>query len=309
MSDEYTFGSAFKELRELRGLSLKEAARDIVSPQFLSQFEKGKKGISLENFSRLLISIGVDWADYLSFYKGERTDSWNHIWGQLSDSGIHYEQYFPKTKELLKDKFSDNPEHRKRIITFAKLQTRHQSGNFTGLEKEIEELCAYFKKINYFSLLDIDLAICIMSELPLDIIEKLKTMYLEDFRTSFDYNTLTNTHNSLLFIIGYYTDRGYYRRAQELIDDIKQARGYGSFRTSYDMMMLEREEAYLLLKQNKKEALPKARRVYKFFKLMRETDPNSLYYSEALPQFLTTVNKLNKTGEELFPVNFEEWES
>ena len=52
MENLYPFGATFKYLREARGLSLKEAASDIVSPQFLSQFEKGDKGISLENFAK-----------------------------------------------------------------------------------------------------------------------------------------------------------------------------------------------------------------------------------------------------------------
>ena len=59
MENLYPFGTTFKYLREARGLSLKEAASDIVSPQFLSQFEKGDKGISLENFAKLLIVIGA----------------------------------------------------------------------------------------------------------------------------------------------------------------------------------------------------------------------------------------------------------
>ena len=59
MENLYPFGTTFKYLREARGLSLKEAASDIVSPQFLSQFEKGEKGISLENFAKLLIVIGA----------------------------------------------------------------------------------------------------------------------------------------------------------------------------------------------------------------------------------------------------------
>ena len=59
MENLYPFGATFKYLREARGLSLKEAASDIVAPQFRSQFEKGDKGISLENFAKLLIVIGA----------------------------------------------------------------------------------------------------------------------------------------------------------------------------------------------------------------------------------------------------------
>ena len=48
MENLYPFGATFKYLREARGLSLKEAASDIVSPQFLSQFEKEKKEFHLK---------------------------------------------------------------------------------------------------------------------------------------------------------------------------------------------------------------------------------------------------------------------
>ncbi len=74
MSDLHPFGRTFKELREKRGLSLKEAAGSIVSPQFLSQFEKEEKGISVENYSRLLISIGVTWEDFAFRYQGDSID-------------------------------------------------------------------------------------------------------------------------------------------------------------------------------------------------------------------------------------------
>ena len=74
MENLYPFGATFKYLREARGLSLKEAASDIVSPQFLSQFEKGDKGISLENFAKLLIVIGVEWNDFVVAYANKGGD-------------------------------------------------------------------------------------------------------------------------------------------------------------------------------------------------------------------------------------------
>ncbi len=43
MSSSSPFGPTFRKIREARGLSLKEVAADIVSPQFLSQFERSQK--------------------------------------------------------------------------------------------------------------------------------------------------------------------------------------------------------------------------------------------------------------------------
>ena len=53
MSSSSSFGPTFRKIREARGLSLKEVAADIVSPQFLSQFERSQKGVTIETFSRL----------------------------------------------------------------------------------------------------------------------------------------------------------------------------------------------------------------------------------------------------------------
>lgn len=64
VNELYPFGPIFKEFRVARNLSLKEAAGEIVSPQLLSQFENGKKNISMEKFTRLLISIGVSFTDF-----------------------------------------------------------------------------------------------------------------------------------------------------------------------------------------------------------------------------------------------------
>ena len=70
MSSSSPFGPTFRKIREARGLSLKEVAADIVSPQFLSQFERSQKGVTIETFSRLLLSMGVDWDTFLSHYPG-----------------------------------------------------------------------------------------------------------------------------------------------------------------------------------------------------------------------------------------------
>lgn len=66
-----SYGAAFKKLREERGLTIKATAQDIVSPQFLSKFEKEDSSISLENFNKLLIRIGVTWKDFFEIYQGE----------------------------------------------------------------------------------------------------------------------------------------------------------------------------------------------------------------------------------------------
>ena len=304
--DIHPFGLTFKKMRESRGFSLKEAARDIVSPQFLSQFEKGKKGMSIENFSRLLISIGLDWSNFVDFYEGDRIDAWALTWSKLVDSGIHYEQYIPEAMKSLKDYYQDNHEMKEYVMTFMKVFQRYQSGNFEGMEKEIEKIKVHLTKINCLNLLEEDLTNALIEKFPLKLVEKLEKTFLDNFKKSSDYNALTNAHNSLLFIIGYYSTRGYYLRADQLINKIKELRSIDAFRMSYDMAMLEREEVFHLLRQNKAEAIPKARNVINFFRLMKEFAPGNEYYIEVLPSFITKVNQANHTGIELFPIDMDE---
>ncbi|MGT2756429.1 helix-turn-helix domain-containing protein [Streptococcus ovuberis] len=72
MSQSITsYGTAFRKLRQQRGYKLKEAAEGIVSPQFLSRFERDLAGISIDKFGRLLVRIGASWNDFLRCYKGD----------------------------------------------------------------------------------------------------------------------------------------------------------------------------------------------------------------------------------------------
>lgn len=58
------YGKVFRKIRKERKVSLKEAAGDIISPQLLSQFELGKKNVSLSNFDQLLDSVGISLLEF-----------------------------------------------------------------------------------------------------------------------------------------------------------------------------------------------------------------------------------------------------
>lgn len=166
----------------------------------------------------------------------------------------------------------------------------------------LSQLTNHFKKVDYYNLLEIDLLNTLTAELPFTLVEKMEKFHLTVYCESTDYNSLTNTHNALLYVIGYYSERGYYQLADQLIEKINNGRSYNTFHTSYDMAMLEREEAIHLLRQDKREGMVKARWVIEFFRLVKAFEPTNEYYIEVLPQFIATVHQLNKTGELLFPL-------
>ena len=69
------YGAIFKRIREERNISLKEAAGSIITPQALGKFERGETQIKLNNFGRLLISIGVSWYSFINECSEESIDS------------------------------------------------------------------------------------------------------------------------------------------------------------------------------------------------------------------------------------------
>ena len=61
-------GKVFKQIREGRGVKLKDAAEDAISVRTLIRFEADETSVSLEIFEQLLRNIGVSYHDYFSEY-------------------------------------------------------------------------------------------------------------------------------------------------------------------------------------------------------------------------------------------------
>ena len=68
MDDNKIHGKIFKQIREGRGVKLKDAAGDAISVRTLIRFEADETSVSLEIFEQLLRNIGVGYHDYFSEY-------------------------------------------------------------------------------------------------------------------------------------------------------------------------------------------------------------------------------------------------
>ena len=68
MDDNKMHGKIFKQMREGRGIKLKDAAGDAISVRTLIRFEADETSVSLEIFEQLLRNIGVGYHDYFSEY-------------------------------------------------------------------------------------------------------------------------------------------------------------------------------------------------------------------------------------------------
>lgn len=68
MDEKKIHGKVFKQIREERGIKLKDAAGDAISVRTLIRFEVDETSVSLDVFEKLLVNIGIKYHDYLSEY-------------------------------------------------------------------------------------------------------------------------------------------------------------------------------------------------------------------------------------------------
>ena len=68
MDEKKIHGKVFKQIREERGIKLKDAAGDAISVRTLIRFEADETSVSLDVFEKLLVNIGIKYHDYLSEY-------------------------------------------------------------------------------------------------------------------------------------------------------------------------------------------------------------------------------------------------
>ena len=94
-------GARLREQREFLGLTRENVSNFVnISPQFLSEVERGKKGVSAEMLCRLCNGLGVS-ADYILTGK-ERSADTTRITALLTTLD---KKYIPLAEEMLKTFF------------------------------------------------------------------------------------------------------------------------------------------------------------------------------------------------------------
>ena len=111
MDEKKIHGKVFKQIREERGIKLKDAAGDAISVRTLIRFEADETSVSLYVFEKLLVNIGIKYHDYLSEYiplVGFDISEFLREVRNLDSSGSTTAIRFLAVKSLQKDKISMN---------------------------------------------------------------------------------------------------------------------------------------------------------------------------------------------------------
>ncbi|HEM5160592.1 TPA: helix-turn-helix transcriptional regulator [Streptococcus suis] len=301
MSNLYPFGPTFKQLREKRGLSLKEAASTVVSPQFLSRFEKGEKGISLENFNRLLIVLGLEWKDFAAAFADNGGDCIEFPAYEFSKHITNEEdifRYLPEYEKLFDRYLTDNPTQADILLKIIKLGHYPTIAKSEETVEKIQPVINHLMKLETFTSSELELYGRIVNHCPLELVEHMSKQLLFMYKQSVDTDTYIRILNGLTFTAKHFSEQGYYLRADNIIKEVKKLQTFERGYLAIPLMFLEVEHIYNQFRWNKTEAIELAKNMLNYLESAKFIDQN--YYSNFIKAFIYNCHKLNKTGEDLF---------
>lgn len=257
MSSLYPFGPTFKQLREKRGLSLKEAASTIVSPQFLSRFEKGEKGISLENFNRLLIVLGLEWKDFAAAVADNGGDCIEFPAYEFSKHVTNEEdifRYLPEYEKLFDRYLTDNPTQADILLNIIKLGHYPTISKSEETVEKIQPIINHLMKLETYTSSELELYCRIVNHCPLELVEHMAKQFLFMYKQSADTDTYIRILNGLTFTAKHFSEQGYHLRANNIIKEVKKLQTFERGYLAIPLMFLEVEHIYNQFRWNKTEA-------------------------------------------------------
>ncbi|KXT74459.1 hypothetical protein STRDD10_00918 [Streptococcus sp. DD10] len=301
MSNLYPFGKTFKELRESRGLSLKEASGNVVSPQFLSRFEKEEKGISLENFSRLLIVLGIEWSDFTSAYADNGGDCLELLQIEFAKNVKNEEdiiKYMPEYEKLFDTYLTDNPLQGDMLLKVIKLGHYPTISKSDKTIEKIQPIINHLMKLETFNSTELSIYTVIVNHCPITLVEHMSKQLLFMYKQSHTIDTYIKILNAITFTAKHFSEQGYYNKSDEIIQSVKKLQTFERGYLAVPLMFLEVEHVYNQFRWNKREAIPLAKNMLNYLESAKFIDQN--YYSNFIKAFTYHCHKLNKTGIDLF---------
>lgn len=186
---------------------LKKPQVTLLPPQFLG--EAGKKGITIENFQRLLISCGLNWDDFEMYYKGDSTNKFIQIHNDITaEQHIPYQSLVYKE---LKKRITPYPYQKQIGLNLLKI-IEHRS-ILKGDEPEIKQFIHYLETMPetlYLSFLEFDFAVFTLDFMPYELVERLKHYFYHMLENAPNYSFTQKFYIAILHTIRYLTKNEYY---------------------------------------------------------------------------------------------------
>lgn len=309
------WGQTFKYFRESRGFSLKEAAGDLCTPQYLGRFEKGAQKINIELLDDLIARLGINTTDFImrlhtefpSYADEMAEEVYNYI-----VTGEKTDKIWKKTEELYENYKETGLYLANYYQIFIKISycNRHRIPYKSLLNaddyKKIDYLKDWILNLDEFYTFDYAVLDILMDPIP----EQFTTDFLiHSFNTTLkQLSTISNAspmiHNAFSFLTtatGVLSSRGEYAIAQECVEKTYQLlldTPMIAVLNPYFQIIMSFQETYNLLRQNKAEGMEKAHHIIRTLDNMISINPLPRIVNHK-ENFIREVLDLNQTGIEL----------
>ena len=294
------YGAIFKRIREERNISLKEAAGSIITPQALGKFERGETQIKLDNFGRLLISIGVSWYSFINECSEESIDSlfFDREIIELCDS---VEKVIAlRAKKRKEIAFEDNLLLKTCIFDLELYSYSVDIGN-ENLTPAVTKLFNYINNRYFWYELDWYIfthTINLFETVAIEYRSKELLKFLEGSLN--DLETTATSVSILNHIIKELRKREEYTLCNQIISELEkfyEENGADLLLNYYLSFCFQK--SYALLKQGKVEAVEFAETLYKELVYLEKSKILPIRSTKNKERFVAEALRLNKTGLQL----------
>ncbi|HFI0237111.1 TPA: helix-turn-helix domain-containing protein [Streptococcus suis] len=291
------YGAIFKKIREERNISLKEAAGSIITPQALGKFERGETQIKLDNFGRLLISIGVSWYDFIRECPEESIDAlfFDREIIELCDSVEEVVTLRSKKREDAT--FRDNP-LLKTCVFDLELYSYSVDVRQENLTPTVTNLYNYINNRYFWYELDWYIFAHTINLFETDAIEYRSKNLLKSLQDNMnDLETIATSVSILNHVIKVLRNREEYALCNFLItelDNFYETVGADLLLNYYLSFCFQK--SYTLLKQGKAEAVEFTENLYKELVYLEKSRLLPIRSTKNKERLVAEALRINKTG-------------
>ena len=308
----FAWGENFKRFRESRGMSLKEAAGDFCTPQYLGRFEKGMQKINTELLDLLIGRLGVNMTDFITdlhSYNPSYSDKMAETVYAYIQNGEKADTIWKEIDHLYEHGKKDDLYLASYYVIF--LKTMYHIQTNIPLENLLDQ--SDYEKVDYLKnrLLDLD-ELYTFDYAVLDILldpipDQFSTEYLlQIFNSTIKKlkiisNAAPMIHQAVSFLgtaIRILPTRGEYALAEDCVKKVYKLLNdtpMVAMINPYFQMIIAFQEAHNLLRQNKVEGIDKAHHIIRTLDHMIAINPLPRIVKHK-EQFVRDTLLLNKTG-------------
>lgn len=297
------FGPTFKLLREKRGFSVKETAGKIITPAALRKFENGETSTSVDNFNKLLFSIGADWEDFFNLYEGNTVMSL--LCQQVEAmNDLQVKREYHRLNEVILDmkkEIEENPNLSGILGLATELSINSRKDNIIPIDKNsprFKPIFRHFDKVETWGVFEISIFYQTLRLFEPESVDFYIHKILDNFETKppRDKHDWPATITIALYTITYFSKQGAFAYADRMINRLEKMLAKDKYVGLWDeKLSLTMFKATHLVRQNKPEGLELAKKVIQAYQLFGESF-HSPYAIRDMNDYMDFIHSINKTG-------------